>query len=198
MEKPSNEAGDMVKGGEELGDFKEKLEQNKEAKTSKEKKFSLVKDVFLDWSLRADINAYGKVFDYKNKFIRVIWSFIFTSLTVLTILVCVSLLLEYLTYDVVTKTNVFYERPIKFPAVTLCDNDEFTTRFAEDFIMNISKSRNLSIDNQNDLQSIITLAQFIAASPAFGDEARKKLGNFGLLFRLAKSIYYLSFESYRF
>ena len=44
------------------------------------------------------------------------------------------------------------------------------------FIMNISKSNNLSIANQNDLQSIITLAQFNAASPAFGDEARKKLG----------------------
>jgi len=60
MEKPSNEAGDMVKGGEELGEFKQKLELNEEAKANKEKKLSLVKDVFLDWSLRADINAYGK------------------------------------------------------------------------------------------------------------------------------------------
>jgi hypothetical protein len=177
MEKPSN-GDDLIKGGEDLGEFKEKLEINEETKTNKVKALSLVKDIFFDWSLRADINAYGKIFDYKNIFIRVIWSFIFISSTILTILVCVSLMLEYLTYDVVTKTNVFYERPIKFPAVTLCDNDQFTTRFAEDLLMNISKSSNLSIVNPNDLQSIITLAQFNAASPSFGDEARKKLGEF--------------------
>jgi hypothetical protein len=175
MEKSSNE-DDLAKGSGNLAEFKEKLELNEEAKTNKKKTLSLVKEVFLEWSLRADINAYWKIFYYKNMLIRVIWSFIFISSTILTILVCISLLLEFLTYDVVTKTNVFYERPIKFPAVTLCDNDEFTTRFAEDFIMNISKSKNLSIANQNDLQSIITLAQFNAASPAFGDEARKKLG----------------------
>jgi hypothetical protein len=60
--------------------------------------------------------------------------------------------------------------------------------------MNISKSSNLSIAKPNDLQSIITLAQFIAASPAFGDEARKKLGKFWFAFQATQVLLFPQFR----
>jgi hypothetical protein len=158
----------------ELKDFEIDLKetQNRE----KTKKSSALKEVLLDWSIRVDINAYNKIWDYNNILVKLIWSFIFASSTGLTLLVCVQSVMQYLEYEVITKTNMIYQRPTKFPAVTLCDNDQFTTRDAELFLKEIAAKNNLSFTNKNDLEKIIILGQMKAANPSYSDDMRKKLG----------------------
>lgn len=160
--------------------FEDSIEKNENDLMPNEERFKKrqkLKEKVLDWSLRVDINAYNKIFDYKNKCIKIIWALIFIASTLLTIIVCILLLVEYFEYDVITKTNVVYERPSQFPAVTLCDNDQFTTSDAQLFLINISRTYNLSFSNSNDLHSIITLAQMRAANPlAYTNEWRQKLG----------------------
>ena len=91
-------------------------------------KLNEIKETFILWCERSDVNGISKIFDYENSYIRFFLLVIFlVSLGVTAWILSWSIFL-YLEYGVVSKIGVVYEQPTEFPAVTICDNDLFTTQ----------------------------------------------------------------------
>jgi hypothetical protein len=122
---------------------KENLElQNKNSLNSRNKfqsNFSNVRKTFLNWSQKVDINCYTKMMDYSgNYFVQFIWLVILLGSTGATFYLIARSLMDYLKYEVTSQIKLIDEIPTKFPTVTFCDNNPFTSIVAQDFLQNIS------------------------------------------------------------
>ena len=142
------------------------------------RRFTRVKEIFTLWSHTSDINCYAKIFMYQgNLLAQVIWVLILIASTCATYWLITNSILDYLQYEVVSQTNVFYEVPTKFPAITICDNDPFSSKFAESLYENVSKANIHVAKSINSVNSNLNfLVKMQAANPSFGDMNRKLLG----------------------
>jgi hypothetical protein len=128
-----------------------------------------LKETFISWSTRADINCYTKIFEYENVFVRLTWLFIlFGSLGVTGWIMSWSIS-SYLEYGVVSQIGVVYEQTAEFPAVTICDNYPFTTQQGLNYVKSFVGK---SCKNLDDCKS----ATLAASDPSFNDSNRKLLG----------------------
>ena len=94
----------------------------------RKKKWDKVKETCLEWSLRSNLDSFVKIFEYKdNLFAKFIWGVILFFLSGITFWSISKIILEYFNYEVVSKIQVIYENPTKFPTITICDNNPFTT-----------------------------------------------------------------------
>ena len=82
----------------------------------------------------------------------------------------------FLKYEVVTQTGITYEVPTQFPAVTICNNDPFTTSNAELLYDIVGKENRLTPSTLQVNVDLNYLVRIKAANPSFGNENRKKLG----------------------
>ena len=131
------------------------------------------KATFLSWSETVDINCYSKVFDYKkNHIAQLVWLTIFLCSTGATLFVITKSVSDFLNYDVVSLTEIVYERPSTFPTVTFCDNNPLSTKEAERLMQRVSNENS----NLTDWYNLTELAKMQAANPSYGDENRMKLG----------------------
>jgi len=134
-------------------------------------KWQILKETFVEFSHRTDINAYGKIFEYENSFVKLLWSFILLGSLSLTAWVLSNNVLAYLQYGVVSQIGVVYETPTEFPAVTFCDNNPFTTGNYPD-VGNLYAN---AVDDYGQF-GYIYLFQMAASNPSYGDVNRKLLG----------------------
>ena len=147
-----------------------------QSETNSKSKLSCLKDTLISWSLTVDINCYSKAFEYKNNLlIQLVWFLILFLSTCATFWLISLSIIGYLKYDVVTQTNVIQPTYTKFPAITVCNNDPFTSVESQKLYEDVAKSNGFNFSNQvnNDLNLLVKVA---ASNPAFGDEKRKKLG----------------------
>ena len=101
-------------------------------------KLSNVKETFLSWSKSADINCYQKMLDYSgNYFVQFIWLMILLGSTGATFYLIAKSIMDYSKYEVTSQIQVVNEIPADFPTITLCDNNPFASKFAENFITKI-------------------------------------------------------------
>ena len=92
--------------------------------------------------------------------------------------------MDYLNYDVVTKTRVHHELPTLFPTVTVCNINPFVTQNASEFIRNIMvKELDLDVLNStpsSGLLKYIEYAHVLALAerfkPEFEEISRKSFG----------------------
>jgi hypothetical protein len=173
----SNDKRDTL-GKSVVEDKKEKALENlqKEVMTINKKnlqrRLSRVKETFLEWSFRTDLNNYGKIFDYQGNILaQTVWITIFIVLTVLTVLLIQMSISAYLSYEVTTTNNVIYESQAEFPAVTICANSPFGTQKAAYLFRNIFRNNSLT-----NIEDLTRLAKMYTANPTYGDENRKQLG----------------------
>ena len=109
-----------------------KVDQNLSMKEKDKKKikWNILKETFIEFSQRTDINAYGKIFEYENYLVKFLWSIVLLGSLGVTAWVLSWSVLEYSQYGVVSQIGVVYENPTEFPAVTFCDNNPFTTEYS--------------------------------------------------------------------
>ena len=113
----SNEVSDKATG---------QVVKSESEKIVPKSKWSILKETFLEFSKRTDLNAYGKIFDYENVWAKLIWFLFLIGSVSLTAYVLSGNVLSYLEYGVVSEIGVVYETPTEFPAVTFCDYRPFT------------------------------------------------------------------------
>ena len=79
-------------------------------KSQNQNKMSKAKEIIFAWSQSVDINCYTKMMDYRPNYkIQFIWLVILLGSTGATFYFIAKSLIDYLSYEVVSKTNVFYE-----------------------------------------------------------------------------------------
>ena len=142
-------------------------EENKNKST-----ISVLKETFVEFSKRADVNCYTKIFEYDNIFVKMIWILVLLASLGLTAWVVSWTVLEYLDYEVTSQIGVVYELPTDFPAVTLCNANQFNSKESETLMGSIMESNSL-YDEWSNLNKLTTMA---ASSPNLTDTYRKKLG----------------------
>ena len=133
-------------------------------KSAKEKEKHLKsksKETLLEWSLLTKFDCYSKIFEYESKIGRCLWIIIFVCFSALTAWLLGKYISEYLKYEVVTKTEIVHERPTEFPTITICNNNPFTTNWAQDLIGQIKGSKIITI-----IQDIFSLNQTLSDSSA--------------------------------
>jgi hypothetical protein len=142
-------------------------------------KVKSMKEIFMDWSQRVDINVYTKILDYRPNYkVQFIWLIILLGSTVGTFYFITKSILDYLNYEVVSQTNIVSEIPIDFPAVTFCDANVFSTTYSQHLLEDVANRIGIKdFDNQSD--TLLYLSIFQASNASISDEERKKFG-FGL------------------
>ena len=135
----------------------------------KKSNVSQIKETFVSWCEKSDVNGLAKIFAYDKGLVRFIWFLVLLASLGVTAWFMSWSILEYLQYGTVSKIEMIYERPTEFPAVTFCDFQPFTTQNGRDLVINFkASSRSETIR--------FFLALMNASSPSFGDEKRKQLG----------------------
>jgi hypothetical protein len=152
----------------------DKLRWKKNASTST----TLLVAALFSWSKTVDINAYNKIFTYRNsRTCQCLWLFIFLISSAATFWIIGLSIVKYLDYDVVSQIEVIYEKPTLFPTVTICDNDPFTSKEAQYLYERIAKQTGNKMNAISKVNNSLNyLVQMYAASPALSDDERKKLG----------------------
>ena len=106
----------------------------------------------------------------------------------------INVFINYFNYGVVTTTRTLNEIPSKFPQITICNYNMFTTEYSLEFLRNMSesmkKSKNdVNIFDKNEIvnKSYLTMIPKVTVfykrvisyvnSESFSDENRKKLGH---------------------
>jgi hypothetical protein len=132
-----------------------------------------VKETFLEWSSRTDMNCYTKIFVYsKYPLVRFVWFLIFLASSCLTFWLCNKSILDYFNYPVVSQIGTAYESKSLFPTVTICDTNPFTTRQAEALYERVAQQNGIY---PND-SGIFSFAKIIASSSQYDEEAKKSFG----------------------
>ena len=94
------------------------------------------------------------IFDSSHIIIKVHLTFFLLTAYALASYTMVTLILSYLSFDVVTTTRIIYETPAVFPKVTICNLNQFTTKFAYDFLKSELDRTTTGILEQNQSKSI--------------------------------------------
>jgi len=138
------------------------------------KRRPLLSSFLIDWSLLSTFQCYPKIFQYKTTTARVFWSFFFLVFASLTCRLVFKCFTDFAEYEVVTKIKVIPERPITFPAITICDYSPFKSYYAQTLIRNISlETFNKEVESMTfieiikNLTNITTLAKMRTADPRF-------------------------------
>jgi hypothetical protein len=138
--------------------------------------FSSMKQTFLEWSERVDINCYTKMLEYKgNVYVQFIWFVVLLGSTGATFFLIAKSITDYLAYEVTSQIRIVNEIPITFPTITFCDNNPFSSLKAQEFMQNISLTNNLTPNSIENISLIFNLAKLKASSNFLSDQDRDKL-----------------------
>jgi len=97
-----------------------------------------IKVEFAKWSLLTKFDCFSKIFTEKNSPLKLFWLVCFLLFSGGTTLLVLTNIFEYYMYEVVSKIEIINEKPIEFPAVTICNANPFTTPYAQDLLSNIT------------------------------------------------------------
>jgi hypothetical protein len=147
---------------------------------SDDSKIDILKKTFIFWSKQIGINCYSKIFYYKNIFAKIFWILILLGSLSVTAWIMSWSIQDYLAYDVVSRIRIIYEKPAEFPAVTICDNNQFTTEKGLDlvnvFYNSITCQNPLYSNLSRQLECSKTLAAGVVTDPLYRYEYTKHLG----------------------
>jgi hypothetical protein len=132
-----------------------------------------VKEIFLEWSLRMNLNCYTKIFIYRhNVLVKFIWIFILLTSSFITFWFITKSILDYFNYSVVSQIGTAYEIKSVFPTVTICDYNPFTTRQAQMLYEEVAKNYSIHIDDPK----LVIYAKLYVSSPIYSEQKKKSYG----------------------
>jgi hypothetical protein len=111
--------------------------EHKPTMSTRQKWYEL-KESFIEWSLLTKFDCYSKIFEYKRLGSRLFWCVLFVACICVTAWLVTKNIVDYMKYEIITRTEIITERPMLFPAITVCDNNPFTTKYAETHIKNVT------------------------------------------------------------
>lgn len=150
------------------------------------------KQVAIEILTATSIHGIPSIIRTKRNRIRILWILFFLASFALCSYLVIQSILDYLKYEVTTKIRTIYEFPGKFPIVTICNSNPFTTNFSQNFLEEILKNNsinnylNSSLMNElfpselngiyNKIEISKYLAQSYAVSDLFSEQEKRQLG----------------------
>ena len=136
-------------------------------------RFEKVKEIFLEWSNRTDMNCYTKIFIYRhNPLVSFVWILILLVSSVITFWLIAKSVLDYFNYSVVSQIGTGYESKSLFPTVTICDYNPFTTLQAQEMFENVAQQNGIRPNDTN----IWKYAKLFSQNPLHDKEKKKSFG----------------------
>ena len=99
----------------------------------------------------------------------------------------ITLVLTYLDYGVTTTIRTIYETPAPFPKITICNINQFSTKYAFELVQNISQQIKMNVldslalknlDRSNKVSQIITFSTIAFGTVnSLSDFDKKRLGH---------------------
>ena len=128
------------------------------------------------------IKLFFKTFRTKSKWIRFYLGALLFSCTGITAYMIIGLVISYLEYEVLTTSQTIDETPALFPKVTICNNVNFQTEYAVEFLRQVNREVNESVnlfDVGNEHLKRLASQVFILAmkkiNADFSNEQKRKL-----------------------
>ena len=136
-----------------------------------------IREKFIDWSKSSSCHGYHRIFRVSRLSIRILWIISLIISSIFCVYMSSKSIMDYLNYDVVTKTRVHHELPTQFPTVTVCNINPFVTQNASQFIRNIM-AKELDLDVLNSTPSTgllkyIEYAHVLALAERFKPEFKE-------------------------
>ena len=137
------------------------------------------------------VQGFIKIFMASHITVKIFWALSLLVANGLCAYLVIESILAYLSFGVSTSSRFITENPALFPKITICNNNQFTTVYAIEFIRGINQLVEPTVDIFNDSQmsqlsyvnksylinTIYTAAISKMLSKNVSDEERKKLGH---------------------
>lgn len=143
-----------------------------------------VKMELVEWSVRTKFDCYSKVFTEKSSLLKFVWLVCFLLFSAATAFCVARNLHDYYSFEVVSKIEIVNEKPIEFPAITICNANPFTTLSAQDLLNNITvfnyaKNVNTFTSDEifNNVSFVYEMGRMYASRNEFQTIDKKRLGN---------------------
>ena len=159
-----------------------------DSKKLNNKNSALMKKEFVEWSLLTKFDCYSKIFENEVFWIKIVWVLLFLLFTGFTAWLVIFNIINYFHYEVTSIIEVKNERPSNFPAITICNNNPFTSLNAQSLMDTFS---NLSfgkiIDNMTFFEAytynsnISEYTKMYVNSPFYNDINRSSLAAFSTI-----------------
>lgn len=131
-----------------------------------------------EWSSACTFHCYPKLFfptQNQHVILKAIWTLLFVAFLGLTCWLFALAIVNYLRFETVSKIEIIQQNPMPFPAVTICDNNPFTTEQAQEEIQRIIDTL-INSSSTIDKFMEFNLMKMKASSSNFTDEQRQALG----------------------
>ena len=161
-----------------------KLSEKSNEQNENLSKLTTLKNEFVEWSLLTKFDGFSKVFQTKVVAIKIIWLVIFLLFTGLTAALVIKNITGFCKFEVTSLIEVKIERPTNFPAITICNNNPFTSSQSQSLMDMIALENygitmtNMTYDQAFQYSSSLNdLTKMYAKSLNYSDTERENLAD---------------------
>ena len=97
------------------------------------------------------IHGVAKLIRARNFFIRFLWFQLLICSSFCCVYLIKGTILDYLSFNVITKIRIQNEHSFKFPTITICNKNTFTSDESVNYLNNLAKENNFSYFNNTSL-----------------------------------------------
>lgn len=117
-------------------------------KTSKLKE---IKEAIHEAATDSTAHSIPHMFKRRNVFLKIFWSLCLLAATGVCAWMISTSIIDYLSYDTVSKTESVLDLPAQFPTVSICNMNSFVTNYSIDFVKRVLTQYKLYQPNSTDL-----------------------------------------------
>ena len=138
-----------------------------------------LKERFIEWATSSTSHGFPNIFRANNIFIKLMWLLFLICSSAMCGFMVVRSIMDYLSFDVVTKVRVYSEVPSEFPTITICNINPFAKNESIEAMKDIyiREYPNASRDEitLDDLTNVYRTFLYEAMDHSFGYERKRSL-----------------------
>jgi hypothetical protein len=137
-----------------------------------------LKQIFLEWAESSTSHGFPNIFRTKIIAIKIMWLIFLIVSSGLCGYMVMKSILDYLSFDVITKIRIQNEVPMEFPTITICNLNPFYKKQIHVYMQEVLGYNFSDFDELNitDFDNGIYLISNLFKEPSFSQEKLKETG----------------------
>lgn len=119
--------------------------------TEKTSKIKQIKEVIHEAATDSTAHSIPHIFKRRNVFLKIFWTLCLLAATGVCAWMISTSIIDYLSYDTVSKTESVLDLPAPFPTVSICNMNSFVTNYSIEFVKKLLTQYQLYQPNSTDL-----------------------------------------------